>query len=304
VSMPPTPVPVDESISEDVNCISCGYNLRGLRRDGHCPECNAPITHSIRGDALRYADPAWLKKLQTGVKYILYSILFGILLGLAGVQAAAAGMAIQGLMLIATGVIEFLSLWGTWLLTTPEPRLASHEQPVTVRKLIRFCAVLGFCGALLSQAEGLATGLAAVILGVGGGVLGLVGVVELVGQLVYLRRFARRIPNPSLAKSTGVVLWGLPASTGVLVVATLAIVLVAGLSPGAGGMAFAAAGFTGVACILGLAVFVFSIWYIVLLFQYRGAFNTAEGHARINWDPAARQTWASGPDPASPPNVV
>ncbi len=40
-------VPDRNSISEDLMCLSCGYNLRGLARRGDCPECGLPITQTI-----------------------------------------------------------------------------------------------------------------------------------------------------------------------------------------------------------------------------------------------------------------
>jgi hypothetical protein len=193
-------------------------------------------------------------------------------------------------ILVVTMIVEGLSLWGTWLLTSPEPRLELHEQPVTLRKVIRLCAVLGFGGGLLTQAEGLATGNTAMLFAVLGGMLALAGIVELIGQLIYLRRLARRVPDPALEKSTSVVLWGLPISTGVLLLAALVFALAAALTPAGGGaLAVAGAGFTAVGCVLGAGILLFSIWYVVLLFQYRSAFKIAERQARVNWDPAVRR---------------
>jgi predicted RNA-binding Zn-ribbon protein involved in translation (DUF1610 family) len=41
-------------VSEDRKCVSCGYNLKGLRSTGNCPECGRPISKRRRG--ARYAD--------------------------------------------------------------------------------------------------------------------------------------------------------------------------------------------------------------------------------------------------------
>lgn len=35
------------SVSEDLMCLACGYNLRGLSRAGGCPECGLSIQHTI-----------------------------------------------------------------------------------------------------------------------------------------------------------------------------------------------------------------------------------------------------------------
>lgn len=41
----------DVAIDVDRPCLDCGYNLRGLRSGGRCPECGSPISRTTRGDA-------------------------------------------------------------------------------------------------------------------------------------------------------------------------------------------------------------------------------------------------------------
>jgi hypothetical protein len=36
------------TIVEDVLCAGCGYNLRGLRPEGDCPECGAPAGYEAQ----------------------------------------------------------------------------------------------------------------------------------------------------------------------------------------------------------------------------------------------------------------
>jgi DNA-directed RNA polymerase subunit RPC12/RpoP len=38
----------DATLTTNTPCITCGYNLRGLRRDGSCPECGLRIAMSLR----------------------------------------------------------------------------------------------------------------------------------------------------------------------------------------------------------------------------------------------------------------
>jgi hypothetical protein len=38
----------DSALANDVWCERCGYNLRGLGRDGDCPECGGSILQSLR----------------------------------------------------------------------------------------------------------------------------------------------------------------------------------------------------------------------------------------------------------------
>ena len=37
----------DDSFTEDLPCVRCGYNLRGLKPEGNCPECGAAISKSL-----------------------------------------------------------------------------------------------------------------------------------------------------------------------------------------------------------------------------------------------------------------
>jgi hypothetical protein len=56
----------DDRLATDVHCVSCGYNLRGLKRSGVCGECGVPIKYSLAGNYLSCADPVWVNRLRTG----------------------------------------------------------------------------------------------------------------------------------------------------------------------------------------------------------------------------------------------
>ncbi len=44
-----TPAPLDEAgrLALDLNCVTCGYNLRGLDPETICPECGIPVGRSL-----------------------------------------------------------------------------------------------------------------------------------------------------------------------------------------------------------------------------------------------------------------
>lgn len=190
-----TPEP---TIAEDLKCTRCGYNLRGLTLSKLCPECGTPIERSIHGNLLKYADPDWVNKLRLGALLTLWNLLIAILLG-----AAAGALPSMGMPQVAASMLSLIGgifgLWAIFLLTTPEPAIAFEEDPITLRKLVRTCAVINFVGQTLQQAA-LSGGLQAWVF-IAGGVMMLVGIVYLFGQFIFLRRFAERIPDTRLAKN-------------------------------------------------------------------------------------------------------
>jgi hypothetical protein len=90
----PRALPV-EDIQVDTSCLHCGYNLRGLRVDGLCPECGSPIGRSVLGNYLRYSEVDWLQTIGRGATLKLWaiglSIVLGVIGGVVGALAAAPG---------------------------------------------------------------------------------------------------------------------------------------------------------------------------------------------------------------------
>ncbi len=309
----PQPPPVPEAVpvqplATDLPCARCGYNLRGLRTDHLCPECGTPIERSLQGNLLHFADPGWLDTLRLGVALKLWMVVIALVVGIGGTVAAAVGLfVVQAAMSLVAGA---LGLWAIWLITAPEPNIATNEDPMSLRRLLRGCAVIGFLGGQVQTLTGAAPGaMPGIVVLVAIGVMMLVGLVAMFGEFVYLRRFARRIPNDKLADNTTVVMWGFcgTIAVAVIVAVVLAIVFIplaaaAGGGGGAaavatGGSAAAAGGTTvltatgqpppwamGVVGIFGCGVviglLVFGIWYIVLLFQYHGALRNALAEAQ------------------------
>ncbi|UCG15199.1 MAG: hypothetical protein JSV19_07865 [Phycisphaerales bacterium] len=276
-------------ISEDTPCVQCGYNLRGLTQDKSCPECGTPIARSVLGDQLRYADPQWLERLRFGTSLKLWNILIAIVIG--AVAAIIGGLGLpQALVELLALVGAGLGLWAAFLITTPEPRVLMREDPINLRKLVRACAVASVLGQFSSHAQRTAAADIRVVLTIVAGVLAVAGVVQMFGELVYYRRFAHRIPDARLQKSTTIVLWGLPSAFAALliggaIVKGVAILVGAGIgaSSGPGGPPLgraAVAGGVPFVCAGVVAVLVFGLWYIRLLTSYRKAFEEAAADAR------------------------
>lgn len=308
----PLAKPIEASqatIADDMPCVICGYNLRGLTAAGRCPECGSPVARSIHGDLLRYADGDWLAKLLLGIRLMLWSILTGLVLGIFAIIARALASPMvfaAGLTIIMAG----LDVAAAILITVQEPRITLSEKTVTWRKAVRTCAGAAFFGQILQQL-GTASGDFRWLVIVGTA-LGLANVVAYFGKLIYLRQFALRIPDPRLARSTKIVMWGLGiVMASGLVIGLVAVILVrptlaaapSGVTTAPAGRGVATAtrfsgrsfGATGTAsvaamgalgCFAGLGSLVFGIWYLVLLFGYRNAFRDALAQAR-QYAPAA-----------------
>jgi hypothetical protein len=271
----------DVFVTEDMLCVHCGYNVRGLPVDGRCPECGTPVSWSLRGDLLRHADPEWLDRLRLGTVLKLWNIVLGIGLGIVGAILVSVG--VPQWMLLPLGVLGgVLGLCASFAITTQEPRISLQEDTVTLRKVVRVFAVLAFLGTVSREAaEGIALGpgpqIAATLLQVA-------GVVAWVGELVYFRRFARRIPDESLARQTGVVLWASSIGLGLMLVFGVAVALITGAAgatgtttaPSPGGMTL----LVGPICVVSVLAVVFMIWYVALLFRYRSAFAHAAAQSR------------------------
>ena len=79
------PAPAVGPLAEDVACIGCGYNLRGLASTGRCPECGRPAQgsvalHRARRKAPPPPDPRWARQVAEGAGLSLLAfVLFAVL---------------------------------------------------------------------------------------------------------------------------------------------------------------------------------------------------------------------------------
>lgn len=275
------------AIAEDQACAHCGYNLRGLSLHGKCPECFTPVEQSLRGNLLKHADPDWLDRLRFGTTLKLWNLVIGLAVTIAAIIFAISGVLLSMPTLLAL-VAGAVGLWASFVITTQEPRIALQEDPVTWRKAIRTCAILAFIGDGLSG-DGKGGQLGTALL-MAEWTLLLAGLVTLFGELLYFRRFALRIPDDKLARSTKIVMWGSVICMGLFLLgiigATIAATLpgAAAVTPAGGGV-FAGIGvgglvFGGIACVAAVPGAIFLIWYIVLLVRYRRVFAAAAAESR------------------------
>ena len=218
---------------EGSQCITCGYDLRGLEIDSSCPECGAAIELSMRGDRLSLSDPAWIAKLAKGQSLLVLGLkifLLAICFGIISMILVFVGLLVWGLssnsasgptvpswlfnvIFTITGIGVFLGIIfttiGCALVTTQDPRDSLSETSLSNRKVARialfamYASVVGY--ALLSSVFDLlfpssnASRIFAYLLFL---TIAIFITVSLVATLRWLASLAVRIPDHGLRKRT------------------------------------------------------------------------------------------------------
>lgn len=181
------------SVSEDLPCRGCGYNLRSLAYTSDCPECALPVGLSIRSDRLCDANPAWLGRLRLGVALL---IPVTILLRFLNVSAGFGFPALPQFALYLLGMTTLAAiLSGLWFLTDPEPnaaRLARHDR---TRRWLRAMVVVTAASYVLKQAIWLLGIPIPAWAPISVSLSAVIRVTRTLLILMYLRALARRIPD-------------------------------------------------------------------------------------------------------------
>ncbi len=261
-------------VGEDRACRQCGYNIRGLRTDGRCPECGRPVGLSIYGDLLKFSDPTYVRGLARGALLILYGIAFmfiaivGIVIVLIALHNASLA---KVLMLLATLVGSLLHFAGAWLLTEPDPSGIGEDQYGNSRKLIRIALMVGIVNTLLQLPTSLSTLPPSLhlLVQIFSGLAGLVSLVGYIAMLHYLSKLAMRGPDFQRAKRADFLKYALPISYGVIIVFGMITGILTGAArnnPGAAGGAAAimlAGGCFTMIAVICLAVFGFMYLFLI-----------------------------------------
>jgi hypothetical protein len=238
---------------------------------GRCPECGTPVGVSVSGDFLRFSDPAWLRTIAQGMSLILWGILVGVVVGIAG-QIIFRGVPV--LHSVIALLASSIGVTGAWMMTTPDPGSLGQEKAMNARTFTRIAVACGVGSSALqliqvSLAHGGASLPVLAILYVPFAIIGVVGEFT---KFAYIGRLAMRIPNAELAKKAEKVRWGYAISLGVVVICGAIVVMMAAL--GAGGGTGRAGGFMFVGCsagIAGIVLLVYAIKGIVLISNMRKA---------------------------------
>jgi hypothetical protein len=285
-----------EALDFDLNCVNCGYNLRGTQPEGTCPECGEPVATTLRPDLLHMAEPGWLDQLRKGSNWVIAAIIMnlamipvGMIIGIMAVgsqsMATSGTLPTPALLFIgALGLIVSIAYGvGVWFLTQPEHYAAANN---TVRLLARWlilpAMLIGVVGDVLGSLAG--TEIAMIVLaGVVDTAASIMLLVGFLSGMLFLRSLAARIPEPTLVSQTTTVFWGYLISMSIAVLFGIGAVIVAltSANSGSSGAAVNAMGAIGlIMCPVALAMIVFIIWWIVLMFRYRTRFTQAYHIAR------------------------
>ncbi len=154
---PPGPLPTPQSgpeqaprITQSVLCRGCGYELLGLPMDGQCPECGAPAARSMGPDLLIYSSPAYLEMLHRGVFIIMVALATLIVLSLGMLCLSIIGLVMSRPFLDALMTAEilttgagFVSAYGWWLFSSPDPASRVGMKGEKSRQVVRALTLVG-----------------------------------------------------------------------------------------------------------------------------------------------------------------
>ncbi len=266
-------------IEQDLDCRVCGYNLRGLSPQGHCPECEMPVAHALHGDWLRYSDPRWVATIARGYWMLSAAVAVG-LLAIIFAAASRESLNLPWLFLAIALSVGVIALIGVWLATVREPAAAEHERWFSDRRLLRGLTIIG----IALQAG---SGFLAMRFPQGGlSIRMLAAAVMIFGVLLAFRHsigLAQRIPDYGLVAETRAVMWGMIASYGLFLL-IVALALGSGASSSFVLVAF------GLSCTVIVGCVIFTLWCLTLFSRYASAMRLASLDARAMYDRIGRSS--------------
>lgn len=120
-----------------IPCIKCGYDLRGQRTIGRCPECGVAIEDSAQSERLVFSPNTWLRRIVLGMKILRYSfaaiiIAFAAPFTLTLLRIFPGDWIMKSIGWVMLGAASVGPAVGVWLSTATEP-----DQPPNASALRR-----------------------------------------------------------------------------------------------------------------------------------------------------------------------
>lgn len=272
------------ALGQDTPCRYCSYNLRGLPRDGRCPECGTAISQSLHEDLLVYSAPRYVRRLAFGVRVMFWSMLAEITVGIAGEVVAAVGVpAGRGVAILASLAGSAAGYWGTWLISTRDPSGLGEVNYRAARRATRVgAAALLAVDVALNTAELYLPG---VVSDLADAVGGLVILAFFWIQLFYMGRLARRMSDTSRGESVGRHANRLRTLVVVVAVSGMpALVLSAStLNPATPNVSVLDALTCGLACVFLPAALLLVIFTLVFYYRFARALESESRRAEMTW---------------------
>ena len=225
-------------VTGDRLCGRCGYNLRGLRMEGACPECGASVHSTVKGNLLETASGRYLRTVDRGLTVTVWSVAaitaiwtIGLFVALyLGIVSAFAGDPSDQVLLRAwlklCGSFPLAALAvGCWMFSSADVAGGRNDAPV-LRVVLRTSAIAATAGSLLTaivtfqlpaplidlldQATSPApSGLVVVaVLAEAAGLLGWAGL--FFSSVLYVRWLSRRVPDEESIDRARRYLWLVP----------------------------------------------------------------------------------------------
>lgn len=312
-----------ELIDQDRSC-KCGYNLKGLRVGGRCPECGRAISSSTRfkrgmlDDSLTDAPMAYLRLLAIGCILMMFGSLGTVFLLRFGWSTQNQWLA------IGAGIAAIAWLAGVYILT--DPRRSDAIDPVSEKRQWRktrwvvrilFLAWLGASIAVYLGIRLTFAGVAGMRMGQGAGpaayvkytdiaagICVFIGIAAFIPFSIMLIPFAEWARAYSMAERLRSAAWGLCVGG---FVAILCHVLMGKLGP-LDFIAVVLRSLGAVAFLLGLGLFIISTMQLAVISVW--AIRNAHEHGEVNQRRAERQArelerdMAIAPPPGVQPSAV
>ncbi len=301
---PAGPQFVSGYIAQSTPCRGCGQNLQGLHDSHRCPQCGLPAGRTLQPGVLRFAPPAWLQTVRSGLLLEFWTIITGIvvvLIGVAGLlvwvfsKTGAGGppdiqkLAAESPLVTIAGPIVMvifsgLLLYGVWLITTPEPQPGAALEGSKTRQATRAIALISFGVGVVSAALQIARVMppAGTFAGIVQGASALLGAAQFVALLLVIAELSIYLPDEKLAGRARIVGWG--GSIGMALLGLIQVfmtVFMGNRQPVPGQMPEPGIMVAGcVNLLIGIAVLVFYIMYLVTMMQLAGRIKQALAHSQ------------------------
>ncbi|MCH8822373.1 MAG: hypothetical protein IH984_02580 [Planctomycetes bacterium] len=275
----------DGRLDEDVVCRSCEYNLRSLTLQDKCPECDTPIKLSLQTSLLRFSDLAWIKRVRSGITFmIVYVSIYILYFASWDLYSILGGTVFQrtpAVRIVFSIVILVLQIIAILRITKLEPGWQKTNSKVTARKLARICLLLAaVIGTFSSNPQWFIYFIPYITLILALSMwVGLFSTLALfIGKFAlfyYGRSIAQRFPSEKLAKTTYLVMWGYLAPSMISPLISYAARFTSHYEIFNIYTSELYTSFNLIRYFMAILFAIFCIWGLVLLFKYRSQFTKA-----------------------------